>query len=591
MVWFGVLGPVAAGSGVGCGEESAPHLPPMMRTLLAVLAVHAGHTVPTVRLVDELWGEAPPQRAARSVQVHVCRLRRYLRATVGAGRVITRPHGYELQVHPEELDADRFLALAGAAGARYGAGDMAGAAAAASAALRLWRGPALADVRSPVLDRVHRPALEEQRLAVQELHIACELALGRHAELSSQLLALVAEHPLRERLTGQLMAVMARGGRPGEALAAYERLRHGLRRTFATEPGRELQALHRSILDRSTRCASPAPALVEVRRPTPPAELPPDVPVLIGRSAELSALCTALTTGRAPVVAVTGPTGAGTTALAVHAAHRLRDRFPGGQLHVVLRDPAGRPVPAGEVLRRVLETLGRTAAARAGPVLLVLDGVDSAEQVEPLLVADVAVAITSSTRLAGVAADARVALGELDLDAALALLDTAAGPCRIDLLDPAAIELIRLCGRLPLALRIAGARLAAKRHWTAAGLAHRLADPSRRLDELAAGDVDLRAGVLRVYRAARPAEQQLFRLLGGVATATVTAAGTASLVDASVPVAAARLDGLVDRHLLTVTAGVTGPRYALPALVDDVARELAGTPYSVPDRIARRRTR
>ncbi len=579
MVWFGVLGPVLAGRGAGGAAEPVPPPAPKVRTLLALLLVHGGHPVPALQLADELWGEAPPQRGARSVQVHVCRLRSHLRATVGEDRVVTRPLGYELRVCPGELDADRFRTLADAAAARYSAGDLVGAAASAGAALQLWRGPALVDAGSPILDRVHRPALEEQRLAVQELRIACGLALGRHTALTPQIVALVAEHPLRERLTGQLMTAMAGGGRTGDALAAYEQLRHGLRRALGTEPGPELQDLHRSILRRTS---APVPTRVELRGPSPPAELPPDVPALVGRSAELASLCTALTSGRAPVVTVTGPTGAGTTALAVHAAHRLRARFPGGQLHVALRDRAGGPVPAGEVLRRVLGTPGRRgpgaelATGRAGPVLLVLDGANSAAQVEPLLVAGVAVAVTSSTRLAGVAADARVALGELEPDAALALLDAASGRRRVDPLDPAATEIIQLCGRLPLALRIAGARLAAKRHWTAAALASRLADPRRRLDELAAGDVGVRRSVLRVYLAAPPAEQRLFRLLGSGDAATVDAAATASLVDAPVATAAAWLDGLADRHLLAVTTGATGPRYALPALVVDVARELAG---------------
>lgn len=565
VVWFGVLGPVVVGADPIGGPAAAVALPPKSLALLSLLVLAEGQTVPTTTLVDELWGENPPQHAVRSIQQHVYRLRSKLRAASGADRVESRPLGYALATGAGELDARQFRVLAAGATARRAAGDVTAAAALAAAALGLWRGPALHDVHTPLIDRVHRPALAEHRLAMQELKIDTALVLGRPAEVIPRIRALVAEHPLREGLVRQLMTALTATGRRDAAIEEYERLCARLLASAGTEPGAELQAIHRSLLGRS-------PPLARIEVEHRPAELPPVATAVVGRDALTAALGDVLAGGPAPVVAVTGPTGSGSTTIAVHVAHRMRDRYPGGQLYLALRDGARSPMAAEVVRRRVRDALQRTRAHR--PALLLLDGADTAAQIRPLLPVDVAVVVTSATRLTGLDVDARIELPPLAEPDALALFIAAAGPGRVDAADPAVAEILRHCGGLPIALRIAGARLAAKGHRSAGELARQLADPWRRLDTLRAGDLDVRAGLQRAYAAAPARQRQMLRLLsdGGPLVAAHRAAALAG-----VPIAEATelLDGLTERYLLE--ALLPSRRYRLPVLVRDLAAELGAT--------------
>jgi DNA-binding SARP family transcriptional activator len=537
---FAVLGPVLAGG--------APPPAPKVRTLLAVLLTAGPAPVPVERLVDELWPTDPPARAARAVQVHVSRLRRHLQRAVGERRVVSHPHGYALVTRPGELDADNAAALAELAATRVAGGDLGGAEALAATALRLWRGPSLAGVGSPSIDRVHRPALEEQRLRLVELGHECRIGRGGHGAALGPLAELAAAHPQRERLTALLMTALALEGRREHAVAEYDRFAGRLRRELGTDPGAELVELRRRIVDGDTPAAAPPGGGA-------PAELPPGPGPLVGRATEEAALVGAVAaagTGTPPVL-VTGPPGAGTSALAVRVAHRLRARFPGGQLYLSAADAEGRPLPAGELERRVRAAAG---TAGRGPALLVVDGVSTAEQVGALPRGGPTVVLTSSSRLSAVEA-VRIELGPLDLDAAVGLLDAAA-PGRLDPRDPVARRIARSCGLLPLALRAAAARLAAKRHWTPAALATRLADPGRRLDQLSAGDLDVGRSVRRALAAASPAAR-------GALSRTV-AGGVA-------PAGPARAE-LVDRHLL-----VDGPAGQAPSpFVAEVLRPDARTP-------------
>jgi DNA-binding SARP family transcriptional activator/class 3 adenylate cyclase len=243
------------------------------RALLAVLLLHAGQVVAVERLVDELWGEDPPDTAAHSLQVYVANLRKVLEPTRtkrSAGGVLqTRPPGYLLQVGPEELDLARFERLAGQGRAALAAGDPAGAARLLGEALGLWRGWALADVALAVSGQGEVVRLEERRLAALEDRIEAELALGRHRELVGELQALVAAHPLRERIHGQLMVALYRSGRQADALAAFKRARDRLVEELGIEPGAELQELERAILAQDPNLAPPAP----IRRAAEPSPI------------------------------------------------------------------------------------------------------------------------------------------------------------------------------------------------------------------------------------------------------------------------------------------------------------------------------
>jgi DNA-binding SARP family transcriptional activator len=238
MVDFRVLGPmeaVANGSSVALGGAK-------QRALLAMLLLHANEVVSTERLIDELWGESPPATVTKSIHVYVSRLRKEL----GEERLVTRSPGYVLRVEPSELDLRRFEALL--AEARDGDGDAATTARTLREALDLWRGAPLADLAYEPFAQPEIARLEELRWAALEARIDAELACGRHAELVGELQALIAEHPLRERLHGQLMLALYRSGRQADALETYRGARELLLDELGLEPSEELKRLEAAIL-------------------------------------------------------------------------------------------------------------------------------------------------------------------------------------------------------------------------------------------------------------------------------------------------------------------------------------------------------
>jgi DNA-binding SARP family transcriptional activator/class 3 adenylate cyclase len=266
-VEFRILGPVevldAQGRPLALGG-------PKQRALLAVLLLHAGQVVAVERLVDELWGEDPPDTAAHSLQVYVANLRKMLephRPRRAAGGVLrTRAPGYLVDLGPEELDLSRFERLAREGRTALAAGDPAQAARWLHAAEGLWRGPALGDVTLAASGQGELVRLEERRLAAVEDRIEAELALGHHAELVGELQALVAAQPLRERLWGHLMLALYRSGRQAEALAAYRQTRETLAEELGIDPSPALQELERAILAQDPTLMPPAP----VRHATEP---------------------------------------------------------------------------------------------------------------------------------------------------------------------------------------------------------------------------------------------------------------------------------------------------------------------------------
>ena len=261
---FRLLGPLE----VVEGDRSLPLGRGRQRALFALLLLHANEVVSTDRLIDELWGEAPPRTALKGVQVYVSRLRKAL----GDGRLVTQAPGYVLRVDRSELDLGRFeqlVAEASAADGRTAADKL-------DAALGLWRGPPLADMAYEPFAQAEITRLEELRWAATEQRIDAELACGRHAELVGELQSLVAEHPLRERLRAELMLALYRSGRQADALAAYRAAQRELSDKLGLEPGEELRALERAILrqdpsldrsqeDAATRApvATPAPIAPE----------------------------------------------------------------------------------------------------------------------------------------------------------------------------------------------------------------------------------------------------------------------------------------------------------------------------------------
>ena len=307
---FRLLGPLEV---VDDGDRSLALGGRKQRSVLAVLLLHANDVVATERLVDEVWGDAPPATVAKSIQVYVSRMRKEL----GDGRLVTRPPGYALHVEPSELDLACFQALvAQAAGA-----DPATAAAKLREALALWRGPALADLAYEPFAQAHAAQLEELRFSALEQRIDADLAAGDHARLVGELEALAAQHPLREQLRGQLMLALYRSGRQADALEAYQAARTTLVEELGIEPGRTLRELHQAILGQDEELELPAPAEVHERATARG--------VFVGRTRELSALDDALGDalgGRGRVLLIAGEPGIGKSRLTDELAARARAR-------------------------------------------------------------------------------------------------------------------------------------------------------------------------------------------------------------------------------------------------------------------------
>ncbi|GAA4697514.1 AfsR/SARP family transcriptional regulator [Phytohabitans rumicis] len=582
--------------------------------LLVAGLLRANRIVSTSSLVDAIWGDAPPATAAGLVQSYVSHLRRSLH-TGGRQVIVTRPPGYLFDVAADAVDVARFEALtadgrAAAAGGRYGpAAEM------LRSALAMWRGPALDGLTSPVL-RQAADGLEELRLTVTEERVDAELRLGRLAALAAELATLVTAYPLRETLRAQQMLVLYRLGRQADALEAYRKARQVLREELGVEPGVELRRLHQAILTEDPSLAPPAVGDVTVAAPDEPAEdadrgaparvprqLPTQPGELIGRDREAAVLVAALRGAaagdRAMCCAITGKAGSGKTALANAVAHAVSEAFPDGQLYAAFGG-TGSGAGAGmaearEVLGAFLRALGEPAAQlpesieeraalfrsrTAGRrVLVVLDNAGSEAQIRPLLPAHAgsAVLLTSRTALLGLEAQWHLALDVLRPDDGLKLLSRLAGDDRVAAEPDAAEEIVRLCGGLPLAIRTVGARLALRQRWPLSVLAGRLRDEHRRLDELVAGDLEVRASLQLSYGSMADPVRLAFRRLGVVGPAQFSPWLLAPLLDVGADKAEYVADLLTDALLIDAT-GITGdgqPRYGIHELTRLFARERA----------------
>ncbi|MFG3189571.1 AfsR/SARP family transcriptional regulator [Streptomyces omiyaensis] len=613
---FGVLGPVVVRNDDG-EEVTVPEA--KVRTLLAVLLAHDGETVAADRLVDALWPARLPARPTGSLQARVSQLRRVL----GGQRVVRRPPGYHLDLRPDEdeVDASRFRALVARAGGAAGARERV---ALLTEALELWRGPAYADFADAAFAGPVAARLEEERLTALEERARARLDLGGDPALAGELAGLVAAHPLRERLHALRLRALDAAGRPGEALAAYAEVRRLLAEDLGVGPGPELASVHAALLRRDrdrapapdtgvppTRPAAggasapPAPAL-----PAPPAAgaLPAPLTPLIGRDALLARLRRLLGTARQ--VTLTGPGGVGKTRVAVAAARAtapdawlvefagvrsgsaadlaqiaatalgLRDdphaagpggpgRSPVGRLAAALRDRRGLLVldNCEHVVEAAAELAGRLLAAAPGLRVLATSqeplgmGGETVVPVEPLAAPD--------------------ALRLFAERAAASAPGFPADPGGLAAADRAAAE--EVCRRLdgiPLALELAATRV---RALGVPELAARLDD---RFRLLAAGrrggparQQTLRAVIDWSWELLGPSERLVLSRLSVfgdgcdlAAVGAVAAGGGVAGAEVWEPVAR-----LVDRSLVTVTTGPTGPRYGLLESVAAYAAErLAG---------------
>jgi tetratricopeptide (TPR) repeat protein len=457
-------------------------------------------------------------------------------------------------------------------------------------ALVLRRGPVLPELGQDT------PLLREAEDDVRRAAVAyaeASVATGRAGPAVARLTALAAEHPLDEELQASVIELLAADGRPADALRHYQAVRERITEEIGVEPGARVRRAYLTVLARD-RDHRPGP-LVEAAIP-PPAQLPPAIADFTGREADVERLTRALDgDGAAAIAAVSGMGGVGKTVLAVHVAHRLAERFPDGRLYTDLGAERAEPADPARVLGGFLTALGiaahavpealeeRTALFRsllAGRrVLVLLDNAASERQVRPLLPGSPgsAVIVTSRARLTGLEPARPIELKVFGAHEATGLLAHLAGAERIAAEPEAAAEIARLCAYVPLAVRIAGARLAGRRHWSLAHLVTLLGDQRRRLDELSAGDLAVRAGFAVSYARLPGETRRLFRLLGLLDVTAFPGWVAGALLDVPIEAARAHLEALVDAQLLQTTdlPGGDPGRYRCHDLVHLYARERA----------------
>ncbi|MFE9683195.1 BTAD domain-containing putative transcriptional regulator [Streptomyces sp. NPDC006285] len=573
---FSVLGPVRAFR----GAEALPTGSPQQRALLAALLLREGRTATAGELIDALWGDEPPSQALAAVRTYASRLRKVL----SPGVLVSESGGYAIRLSDASgpggpggtLDVALVQELAADAEKAKAVGDLCHARALLNKALNLWDGEVLANVPGPYAE-TQRTRLQEWKLQLTETRLDMDLEQGCHAEAVSELTALTAAHPLRERLRELLMLALYRSGRQAEALAAYADTRRLLADELGVDPRPDLQELQQRILQADPGLAEPsAPLAPEVAAtPVRPAQLPANVPDFTGRASFVSELSEVLATSEGRVMAVSalaGIGGVGKTTLAVHVAHQSRGIFPDGQLYVDLQGAGARAAEPAAVLGAFLRALGTADSAipdtldeRAAlyrsvldgrRVLVLLDNARDAAQVRPLLpgTEGCAALVTSRVRMVDLAGAHLVDLDVMSPEEALQLFTKIVGAERVASERQSALDVVAACGFLPLAIRIAASRLAARRTWTVSVLADKLADERRRLDELQAGDLAVKATFELGYGQLEAVQARAFRLLGLADGPDISLAAAAAVLDLPVEEAEDVLESLVDTSLLESAA-------------------------------------
>ncbi|MBE3015314.1 winged helix-turn-helix domain-containing protein [Microbispora sp. NEAU-D428] len=608
-----VLGPVTA----WMEDRQVDSGPPLQRAALCVLAARAGRVVPKARLIGDLWGGAAPKTAEQSVYTYIAGLRRVLepdRGRRGPFTLLTQSaRGYSLARDACRTDAQDFEQRLAEARRYQAKEDLPGWLRELEAALALWAGPALGGLPGPFCE-AERARLEGLRLTAREDHADALLRLGRPQEALETLTGLIVEDPLRERARELLMLALYRCGRQAEALEVFHDARSLLTERLGVDPGESLRRTHELILraDPSLGAAPLPTAVVSVDEDRRPRQLPRDPQIFVGRVGALVRLRALLSPwdGSAPqaVVAVTGTAGAGKSTLAVRAAHTVSDHYPDGQMYVNLlgATPGVGRLNLLDLFGRLLRSLGvRPEAVPSDPdeaatmlrdrltgrrVLILLDDAAGPEQIRPLLglPAGNALLVTSRESFAVVDDCAAVPLGTMPHAEAVTMLAKLAGAERVAADPAAATELVALCGGLPLALRLAAARLAENRHARLGDLNARLRGEGRVLHELESGDVAVRASLQLSFDHLAGSPHELDRAaaaalchLGVLRTPDATPEVVAALLDVPRDAADRAVARLVRAHL--AEPGDHG-RFRLHDLVRLFAMELAQRRLNERDR-------
>jgi DNA-binding SARP family transcriptional activator len=581
--------------------------PPGRRAVLGLLVLAGGEAVTTHELVDALWAEQPPRSAVNVLQTHVKHLRRLMEPDrpprTSSALLPYAAGGYALNRDAVDVDLSHVRRLVAEAGSAHRDGDTARVAELLGKVLRLWQGRPLADI--PFLTKHPKVvALAAERRELLARYGDAMITLGTAADALPDIAEAAAEQPLDEPAQARLIRAYHAVGQRAKAFQVYHEVRDRLVEELGVDPGLELRAAHATLLDDGGTAPAVRPA---VRAPR---QLPAEPHGFTGRTSQLSILDGLLSEvdrsgGTVVTVAVSGTAGVGKTALAVHWAHRVRDRFPDGQFYANLRGHAhGPPARPIEILTQFLSALcipperapadPETAAAlyrtlmTDRKMLVLLDNVAGAEQVRPLLPAGPGnlVMVTGRDRMAGLVATygaRQLTLDVLSPDDALELLATVLGRERVHAEHAAAAEFARLCAHLPLALRIAAANLAGH---SRRGIADHVAAlrNGNLLTELAVpGDEQtaVRTAFGLSYAALPAAARRLFRLLSLAPGADVGAEAAAALAGAEdAGGLLARLTGahLVEQH--------SPGRYRFHDLLRRYAAEQAAREESATDRDA-----
>ncbi|MFJ2032327.1 BTAD domain-containing putative transcriptional regulator [Streptosporangium sp. NPDC087985] len=588
---FQVLGPLRV-----CQDGITVALPARHpRMLLAVLLLHDGEVVAEGRLLEQVWGHNVGSMIA--LRTAVSRLRSWLRGTIGAAASLEHVDGgYRLRLPDGSVDAARFRAALAADS------DTAGVAphkrlAALMNALEQWRGPVLEGAPDGVRDDSAVRALDDDHAMCVRRLATLSISVQAPEPLLPRTRALARARPFDEPLHTRLIELYAACGRPAEALMEYERLRSRLADELGVAPSVEAQRAYLTVLGQDPPMLGGFERTYGTGwgRPVVPHQVPAAIADFTGRDKVTAVLLDHLGEGlndptrpAAMIAGVTGPAGVGKSTLAVHVAHLLMSTYTDGQLYADLGGTGAAPESPAHVLGRFLRALGvgqiavpEDLAERAAlyrslmnsrRILVVLDDAVGEAQVRPLLPGSPAcsVLITSRSRLVGFSGARIVDLDRFDVDHAIHLLATIIGPERVAAEPEAAAELVQLCGRLPLAVRICGARLAARPHWPLAGLTTALRDEHRRLDELSVADLAVRDGLRQSYsRIGDDVRRTLAQLarLGPVEFELGTVAAVCGLNHTA---AEAHLDALVEARSVSVVD--TGQAGRFHYRLDDLVR-------------------
>ncbi|MFE9775772.1 BTAD domain-containing putative transcriptional regulator [Streptomyces sp. NPDC005931] len=603
---FRLLGPVSAFAGDG----EVPLGPPKRRAVLALLLLADGTPVSAGRIIDALWDTRPPTHARTVVYGHVSALRGLMRAAPEAD-LVTGVGGYALRAAPDAADVWRFQELV----RRAVAASVDRRVVLLREALGLWRGLALGGVGDTPLLSAAADRLAEERLVALERFADALHACGESAEALALLGAAVESHPLRESLVAAMIRSLHAADRQSDAITLYRRTRRLLAQELGVDPGSALSQAylavlhsrprHRRPLD-EPRPTVPTPSVPGPRtaaRPITAADTPLPSPCLlprapagfVGRTDDLARLTGMVRAGHSTLTVVTGPAGVGKTSLAVHWAYAHVDDFPDGILYVDLHamepDSTGGSQHAGALHDLLLslgvleERLPRNGHAAGNlyrslvvgrRALVLLDNARDSAQVRPLLPGSpgCTVLVTSRNRLEGLVATDCARLLPLERLAppdGVRVLRSVIGDLRVAAEPAAAEKLAALCDGLPLALRLAAARLVARPRLTVRAMADDLVDEHQRLALLSTEDLGVEATLRLSAQQLPPAGALLFRQLALHVGSELDGAAAAALSSLPPAAASAALDELAAAHLVEERAS---GRYMMHDLVRLYARSL-----------------